>query len=115
MYDVITLMMECNPMYKIKRNPIAPSIGGTTISYAGIIGVTLSIANDGSFGGVTNGSENSVDMFSTPRSFPSTIYNKPNPNMRFAKKAPKRRIFVICQITNCTPDNLNSEKFGTVC
>ena len=42
------------------------------IKSAGIIGVTLSIANDGSFGGVTNGSENSVDMFSTPRSFPST-------------------------------------------
>ena len=81
----------------------------------GIIGVTFSIANVGSFGGVTNGSENSVVIFSTPKSFPSTMYNKPNPNMRFAKNAPKRRIFVTCHIANCIPDNLNSEKFGTVC
>jgi hypothetical protein len=85
-------------------------IGGNITKREGIIGVTLSIAYVGSFGGVTNGSENNVVMFSIPSSFPSTIYNKPNPNMRFAKNAPKRRIFVICQITKCTPDNLNSEE-----
>ena len=77
--------------------------------------MTLSIAKVGSFGGVTNGSENSVEIFSTPKSFPSIMYNKPNPNIRFAKNAPKRRIFVTCQSAKCPPDNLYSEKFGTVC
>ena len=32
-----------------------------------------------------------------------------------AKNAPKRRSFVTCQSAKCPPDNLYSEKFGTVC
>ncbi len=44
-------------MNRIIRNPIAPIMGGIIINSEGIIGVTLSIANEGSFGGVTNGNE----------------------------------------------------------
>ena len=36
---------------------MAPNIGGIIINNEGIIGVTFSIANEGSFGGVTNGNE----------------------------------------------------------
>ena len=58
-------------MYRIKRNPIAPIMGGIIINSEGIIGVTLSIAYEGSSGGVTNGNEKIAWTFSMPRSFPS--------------------------------------------
>ena len=44
-------------MYRIRRRPMAPNIGGITISNEGIFGVTFSIAYEGSSGGVTNGYE----------------------------------------------------------
>ena len=103
---MITLIIEFNPTYNVRRIPIAPSIGGTRINKAGIIGITLSIPYDGFVGGVTNGSENKFDRFSIPRSLPSIKYIAAKPNIMFEKKAPKSRTFVICHITKCGTDNL---------
>jgi hypothetical protein len=72
---------------------------GTKIIKAGIIGTTLSNAYEGSVGGVTNGNENNVGRFSTPKLLPSITYIVAKPNITLAKNAPKSRTLVICQIT----------------
>ena len=50
-------------------------------------------------------------MFCIPKSFPSKNAIAAKPNIMFEKNAPRRRIFVICQITNCGELNLKSLKF----
>ena len=62
-------------------------MGGTRTNRAGIIGITFSVAYEWSVGGVTKGSENIADMFSTPRSFPSITYIAAKPN----KQQPKHK------------------------
>ena len=114
MYDVTTLTMELSPTYRISRSPTAPRMGGTSTSRAGTIGITLSEANDGSVGGVVNGRENSAGRCPTPRSVPSARDMTANPNMMFAKNAPKSSTLVACHTANCAPDSLYSEKLWTV-
>ena len=53
---------------------------------------------------------NRVGRCSTPSVFPSINEIVAKPNMTLAKKAPNRRILVICQITNCGAEILYSLK-----
>src|SRR5574342_1130288 len=92
-------MTECNPTYNTRRIPIAASIGGTKMVKAGIIGMILSVAYEGSVGGVVKESANNPQILSTPRSFPSDKYCIAKPNIRLLKSAPKSKTLVICQIT----------------